>query len=808
MSRPPTKIVRRPLVWVSLSYLAGLASSSAFNPPFAPLVAAFLFSWILTVVLIMLKRLNAAGALALLAVFLLGGWTHSLKAYVSEIPDPLAQRYAADHNVSACLWGAVTDCQAAAPGENRLTFTLDVERIERNGIVEPTEGRTIVNWYEPSALVSIGDSVRTHGKLRLLRGFKNPDTFDYERAMYRKGIFTRMYARGPEAVTVARGSGSNWLARWRGFVRERGLEIVERSTWTAETRAFMSTILLGERGLLTDEMKDWFKQTGTFHILAISGLHVGLVYLIISLALTPLPIDARGRVTIGISIVWLYALATGANVPVIRASIMLTLVLAEYYLSREGDFLTAIALAALLIAGFDPLVIDEVSFQLSFGAVLLLCTFEPAFEKLYSIVQRTMPRVPQAVLHKLALTLFASLVVGVGLAPPVAYHFNIVSFVFPIANLVVVPVLSLALAAGFAMLLAGFVWAKAGLVLGLFTELFAWTIFATVRAASSVPSAFQNVGSPPVWVLGLEALGVALIWWRGRVGRKAILFLATLLLAASSAFANDRLSPPMLRATFFDMGDADSCLVEFADGETMLIDTGFSTPYLDCGEQLIAPFLRRNRIRRIDALVLTHSDTDHTGGALFLMQNFEVGRLVISEVTRHSPEMSHLVETAQTWGIPIVPVSEGDTIHMPGARIEVLGPPCIAEPPFSDNESSVVLRLAYGETSLLFTGDAERRALSQLLALTPTIKSDVLKAPHHGLKSSFSARFVHAVQPRHVIISGRAYRVNESMDDRVARYAALCESVMTTRDCGAIIVESDGLNLRARTGRTPLEPLF
>ncbi|GAB4343898.1 MAG: DNA internalization-related competence protein ComEC/Rec2 [Candidatus Abyssubacteria bacterium] len=769
---------------------------------------AFLLCWLAAFILTLLRRLNAAGSLALLTIFLLGICAYSLTAHVAEIPDPLAEHHAADHNISARVWGIVSDCQAAAPGERRLTFTLDVDRIERDGAAEPTEGRTIVNWYEPSARVSIGDAVQVSGRLRLLRGFKNPHTFDYERAMYRKGIFTRMYARGPDAVTVDKASRAPWQARWRGFVRERGLEVIERTTWTPETRAFMSAILLGERGLLTDEMKDWFRHTGTFHILAISGLHVGLVYLIISLALTPLPVSARGRASISIAIVWLYALATGGSVPVIRASLMLTLVLAEYYVSREGDFLTALGFAALVITGLDPLAVDEVSFQLSFTAVLLLCTFEPAFERVYLVAQRKLPWVPQAVLHKLALTLFASLVVGVGLAPLVAYHFNIVSFVFPLANLVVVPVLSLALAAGFAMLVVGFAWAKAGLALGLITEAFAWTIFATVRAASAVPSAFQSVGSPPLWVLALEGFGLALVWWRGEARRKATLFLAISLLVIVGAHASDRLKTPVLRATFFDMGDADSCLLEFPGGDTMLVDTGFSTPYLDCGEQLIAPFLRRKRINTLDALVLTHPDADHTGGALFLMEHFEVSQLVVAKMTQRSPEMSHIIEAARRRQIRIVPVSAGDAIHISGALVEVLGPPDAVQPPFSDNESSVVLRCEYGNTRFLFTGDAERRALGLLTASGRDMRSDVLKAPHHGLASSFSMRFVRAVQPRHVIISGRAYRANESMGDRVARYAALCDSILTTRDCGAIIVESDGLNLRTHIGRTPPKPLF
>ena len=260
----------------------------------------------------------------------------------------------------------------------------------------------------------------------------------------------------------------------------------------------MSAILLGERGLLTEEMEGWFKRTGTFHVLAISGLHIGLVYLIVSLALAPLPLGTKGRVAVAIAIVWVYAFATGGRVSVTRASIMLTVILAGYYLSREGVFLTSVAMAALIIVGLDPAIVDDLGFQLSFSAILLLCTFEPFYTRtFYPLIQEKLRMMPAPILNRLAITLFASLVIGVGMLPLQAYHFNMLSFVFPIANLVVIPLLSFVLAAGFACLLAGFVWLKAATVFGFVAEAFSWMIFGTVKLCSLAPGSSIRVASPP-----------------------------------------------------------------------------------------------------------------------------------------------------------------------------------------------------------------------------------------------------------------------------------------------------------------------
>ncbi len=744
------------------------------------------------------------------AFFLLGASAYLLKAYVAETPDELAAHRACRAPGPTTLFGVVTECPPATEG-SRLTFIVDVDGVETQGERSSVSGRTRVNWYRPSGCIEPGDVVEVTGRLKPLTGFKNPHTFDYERYMHRRGIFTRMQARGPESVIVRSKGGLGWPARLREFFRRRGLEIISSSTRTDETRAFLSAILLGERGLLTREMKDWFKRTGTFHVLAISGLHVGLVYLIASLALTPLSLGARTRVALAILVVWLYAFATGGRVPVTRASIMLTLVLAEYYLSREGDFLTAVAFAALVIVGLNPLVIDEASFQLSFTAVLLLCTFEPLFsDRIYPAVRQRLQRIPSPILHKLALTLFASFVLGIGMLPLVAYHFNLVSLVFPIANLVVVPILSLVLASGFACLLVGFLWIKAAAVFGLAAEAFAWTIFATVKLCSLLPASSMRVGSPPVWTFGLGAVGITLVWWRGRLSRKLTIFAAVAGVLVATAFAGNRLSGNVLRATFLDVGDADSCLIEFPGGETMLVDTGFAAPSFDCGEQVVAPFLWRQGITKIGALVLTHPDSDHIGGALFLAKNFKIDRLFVADLAETPPEYSEILRVADERGFRVEAVGAGDVIPgIENVRVEVLNPPReVSRSIFSDNETSVVLRVTYGETSLLLTGDAEKRALRLLTDLGEKIGSRILKAPHHGLANSFSKRFVKTVGPEMVVISGRPYRIHESIEDRTARYAPLCGRVLSTQDSGGITIESDGRSLKTVTTRKQPAELF
>jgi competence protein ComEC len=703
------------------------------------------------------------------------------------------------------LQGVVSEFSPSTEGDDRITFVLDTKaaRDPRTSPSSwaPIEGRTLVNWYGFNA-VHEGDVVEVSGKIRLLRGFKNPGTFDYESYMHRRGIYTRMAAKGPEAVRFLQGADLSHPAGWRYFFRQKAVDIISGCVRTTETKAFLCAILLGERGFLSDEMKGWFRETGTFHILAISGLHVGLVYLIISLALTPLFPGAKSRAAAAIVLIWFYAVFTGAAVPVLRASIMLSLVLAGSLLDRDSDFLTSVAAAGFILFVLDPLSIQDVSFQLSFAAVVLLCVFEPLFsEKFYPLLQQKLPKFPSSILHKLAVTLFASVVVGTGLTPIIAYHFNEVSLVFPFANLLIVPLLSIVLAFGFASLFVGIISIQAAKLAGVGAELFSQVIFGIARAFSALPYSSVRLGSPPLWSFALLAVGAAALWWRSKWKTKFAVIGSCAGLALLGGLTRIS-SDDLLRITFFDVGDADACFLEFPNSETMLIDAGFSTPHLDCGENLIAPFFWRKDIDTIDVLMLTHPDSDHCGGAPFLLKNFRVRRLIIPAINPLPPGFAGIIEIARERGASVEAYGAGDSFSIGSAQASILNPPkqnsfC----QLSQNDLSLVMRLTCNNLSVLFTGDAEKEALNRIAGSGISVRSQILKAPHHGLASSFSKRFIQQVEPELVVISGRAFRMNDRIEQRLFRYTPLCPRVLSTEQRGAIIVESNGASVNLQTCR-------
>jgi competence protein ComEC len=806
--------VQRPFVWTTAALLAGAAIASSVAPPDRFLPSIFLSFWLLALLLTLLRRRWPAMVLTLACSCLLGACLYVTRSYQLQTFDLLAQRYAFDWSTPVELKGLITEWSPTPEVGGRATFLLEAEAIEKperdSGSWIPVSGRATINWYGSSCSFHEGDTVQVSGRMKLLKGFKNPQIFDYEHYMHCRGIYTRLIARGSNAVTLVHAADLSVFENWRHLLRSNATAVLSRSARSKETDAFLSAILLGERGRLTEEMKGWFKETGTFHILAISGLHVGLVYLIISLMLAPFPLGMKSRAAVALVMVWLYAAITGAGVPVTRASLMLTLVLAGYLLDREGDFLTAVAVAAFILFVLEPASIEDVSFQLSFVAVVLLCSFEPLFsEKLYPLLQQKLPQIPSAIMHKLAVTLFASVVVGTGLMPIIAYHFNQVSLVFPIANLLVVPLLSLALALGFVCLVVGFFSITAAGVVGIAAELVCQAIFTIVGFLSSIPYSSIHVASPSLWLLGMVGAGIFFLWWKTEWKKKAALLGSLAAIGLLTSFAGRWFSEGIFRVTFLDVGEADACLLEFPEQKTMLVDTGFATRFLDCGEDLIAPFFWKKNIRNIDLLVLTHADGDHCGGTPFLLENFRVRRLILPDSPQMLAKLAPLIRTAEQRSTKVEFHAAGDVLPIgPQTCVKVLSPPAGVLPgQFSDNELSLVLKVTSNDLSILLTGDAGSETFRWLRSSSDLLQSTILKAPHHGLLSGFSKRFLRQVSPEAVVISGSVFRANDRIEERVRRYACLAPLVLATQSEGAVTIETSGASYDIKTCRGPYTAL-
>lgn len=526
---------------------------------------------------------------------------------------------------------------------------------------------------------------------------------------------------------------------------------------------FLLSIITGERSYISKELRDAFNKTGLAHILSISGAHFGLLslilfviirllikglpyklYLKLSLYLTPSQIAAIICTPFMLS----YLLLSNMSIPSIRAFIMITLFLFSLLIERKGFWINTLIIAAFIILLIHPESVKDLSFHLSFVAVLFIGL---------SIEQKDNP-VEKNLFSKLTtyfknlfkITIFATL----GTAPLIAYHFHYLSILSPLTNLIITPII------GFIILPVSFLCSIFYLLTGTFPALSLLDSFTSftidiIKRIGQLP--FVDIRIPSFPIILLIIFYSAILFYlilklkserntnrdEKIKGSKILLLyplLVTLIIFISYSFLR-YLQPESLQITFLDVGQGDAAVIELPDNKVILVDVGKKG-------YPVAEFLKYRGIREIDAIILSHGSSDHTGG-LWDLKDFKIKEIWDNGMLLYPEDI--------TKNIKIRSFQKGDVISGKGYKITVLHPYEGFYPLSSqgnvDNNFSLIFKVQGRHKSFLFSGDAESDALDSVAQLGRLIKSDVYKVAHHGSKTSNSEGFIEAVSPEFSIIS-------------------------------------------------------
>ncbi len=625
-------------------------------------------------------------------------------------------------------------------GRSLLTLAVDL----------PEEGRVRVAIPAGSPLPHPGDRISVVGRLSLPRQALNPGERDTRELLGAKGISHLLSAPSPYSLRI-RKRAPWWHPGALVHLARRRAEKTLRGLPDRRARGLLTALLLGRREGVDPALVDAFRRTGTTHFLAISGLHIGILAGTLWLLLAPLPVSRRLTAPSVAMLVLLYAALTGARPPVLRASLITALIAGGVVLRRPVRPLHLLAFALLTILASAHRSVDSAGVQLSFVAVLAILTLSKKFElglferwilmEKFSVPrEHFLPiRLGRRYLRK---SLPVALAAWFATAPLILYHFGSLSILTVPANLLVLPLVSLLLPAGFLYCVSGF--SGPAVVL---TDLLA----RTVELLARIPAASFTFPAPPVVALSAWYVALLALWRRPAIGRKllAALILGLALLAVSGLTL--RRAPTEPRLTVLAVGHGLATVLETPEGGVLAYDAGSARP--EIFRQVVLPFLRSRQIARVDALVLSHEDMDHSSGVPAFLRQFPVKRFYA----------------------PRIPVA-GDRIPLPGASVEVLWP--LPGTTLSDNDASTVLRLHAGGLSVLFTGDLEEDGFEGLLATGSNLQADVLILPHHGRPHGAAKEFVEAVRPRVLISSNGA---NEPLD-------AAWSSALRTEERGALVV--------------------
>ncbi len=715
---------------------------------------------------------------------------------------------------------------AGAPDirDKNTRLTLDSAAVRLDSGWDDVEGKVLI-FVPRYPAYEYGDVLRVTGELQTPPQLGD---FDYQGYLAHQGIRATMLYPGIEVLDSGHGFlPLAWVYSVRDSLAQNLAEILP------EPQASLAQgILLGIRGNIPQELRDDFSRSGTAHLLAISGLHLGIMAgIVLGVGLWLFGRRHYLYVWLALGAVWFYAVITGMNPPVVRGAIMASLFLAAEALGRQRSGMVALTLAAAVMVGVHPYILGDASFQLSFLAMTGLVFIFPVF--------RDWGR--RAVAWKLGEegafvaaadvvvdTLSATLAAIIAVWPVVAYYFGIVSLVGPLATFLALPALPGVIVTGTLAAVMGLVVLGVAQAIGWLAWLFLSYVIVVVSGLGSPSVSSIEVGAfHPALIWGYYLVLAAAIWFHGYFTRRRSpvsgtagrmkeglnvsmgltgvgkwLIAPLLVAAALVSYVAVTMPGDDLRVSFLDVGEGDAILIQKGSRQ-VLVDggPGPQTISLRLGERM--PFWDRT----IEMVVMTHPHQDHLAGLVEVLRRYRVERVLYHAFEYQSPlydEWSRLIIERE---IKSTAVRAGQKIDLgDGVIINVLNPP--AEPVTgSDSDidnNSVVLRLCAGDISFLLTGDIMEESERELLRERACPPVTVLKVAHHGSDTSTTPGFLAVADPRAAVIccgadnrhGHPAAEVLQRLEERIG-----ARNVYRTDKNGTIDFVTDGERLWVEAGR-------
>ena len=777
-----------PAVFALICYSIGILLRTIVPIPFSFLFFLFCAALLLVPLLVKSAKINYF----LCIVLVLAGMLR-YSATSSLLPRDSITGYA-NHGTPVIIWGRVQK----APGRDARSTTLVIKCV---GIISKgkklsVSGNIIVKLYWQEECLQFGDTVAIRGKLRLPRDRRNPGAFDYRAHLQAQHIHAALNCYEKNQIVLLGRPAGFGLSRSLIYPLRRHIARTIDRTLDADQAALLRGLLIGDRNELSPALGDSFSKTGIFHVLAVSGLHVGLVILFTMALLRFLRCGAKLRIVLTVLVICLFMVLTEIRPPVVRASLMGIVYLLGLALQRKTNHYNTLACVAILLLLLNPLEVYQAGFQLSFVAVWSILYLNNRFRIALDAKALRSCGAFARIARYFTQLFMVSLAAQLGTLPLTVFYFGHVPCLSLLVNLLVIPAIGCIVAIGYITVIAAvFFWPLAA-ALATLNDVLLTYIITTVRLTGQLSFSSFSMWRPELSHLLIYYGSVIILAniQKRIYRRRGVVFL--LFISCVLLFENGLRPANTLKITFFDVGQGDAILLQFPGAKTMLVDTGPADDFQDAGKWVIEPYLQREGISKIDALVITHPHRDHYGGAAHLLRHCRVEKLYDSGYHGRPEEPLKYFDVADSLGLHRAPLRCGDILlDFAPALIFVLNPDStVNQHVHNANDASVVLKVVFGGTQVLLTGDAEQPVEKALLRFGDKLRSDILKLGHHGSNTASSNAFLRAVSPRIAVVSVSApNQFNLPSASALTRVAESGAHIFRTDHDAALVFISDGV---------------
>lgn len=627
--------------------------------------------------------------------------------------------------------------------------------------------------------VDFGQTILIKGKLECFDFQRNPGGFNEKLYMNTRNIDYKMFAE-----VLNKGKIINSFDSYIYKLHQKFKNIYENILPIKEA-SILEAMLLGDKQNLDNSIKDIYRKSGISHILAISGLHISIISAIITLILDSIKFNKRLSSFILLTILTLYCIFTGMSVSTTRAVIMIGIVLIGNIIYYQPDIYTSVGTAALILLIYQPLYLYDIGFQLSFGAVISIVLLSPVLDRLYFI--------PKPIKLYLISTLAASL----GTYPIIAYHFNTISLIGILVNILVLPLSSILVCFGIISTIIGMVWLNASKFLCgiVYYILIFYENVCTI--AADLPFSEIVTGQPNIALIFIYYLTILIIVYyyytpkqKRESFKKYFIYFQLFLILVSAIII---FKPKNLEIVYLDVGQGDSIAIHTSKNKNILIDGGGNIfkqlNEENTGTQIVLPYLKYKAINSLDCVFISHPDGDHIIGIIELLDYIKINQIFIADINNKNDLLEILESKANKYSVPIKRLSKGDRLKIDGLTFEILYPSknIVSE---NYNNSSLVLYMDYNNSKFLFTGDIEKEGESEIVNNYTKLNTDILKVPHHGSKTSSTQNFIDIVKPKVAIISSSKNNYyGHPHKEVVDRYKNIDSKIYNTAYDGAISIK-------------------